>query len=962
MKRIITLAICLSFLPSLQAQKLEYDTDSKWFLGLNTGGTWNTTDVRNKTHIGWGFTLGRSFNYNYGKKFSFDLRLRYLGGKWYGQDYDTTSLNGYNPSYSPGGSVVQTYDTLGYTVNNFQAEVHELGLELVLHANGLRERTGWDPYIFGGVNIVWNQTYGDLYNQDTLFFNNSFYNYSPDGMSKPEWKEMSDGIYDTALDGSHQTDYNVNFMPSLGIGLAYQVGPRFSLGIEHKTTFALKDVFDGYEDNTLRWGMFENDIYHYTALMLKFNFRSRATVEHKEPEVVDCLKPAIDVQQPRGKRINTSSPVYEYAAVVSQVATASNLQLSINGELSNNFTYDATSSKVNSSFALVLGENRVKLTASNECGTVSETVVIFYEECVPPTVVITMPNTPKTVVEQPAYTVFAQLTHPGDIIYSINDRPLNNYNYNEETNTFSSTITLTEGINRIKIQTSNECGTAEQTVEVEYVKCDAPKISTTYPGNVVTAENKTFDLVAQFENIIAKNQITLKLNGVVQVFTYTTATKKLTKRLTLSEGVNVVEIIAKNECSEVVEIINIDYNPCVTPKITMIAPQTSEVSTQTPVYTVQATIDNINFPSQVQVKVNGQTVTNGFYNMVTDVFTKDISLSPGSNNVTLTVTSDCGTVNTSFVVNYTVPQIDNNITICFKGQQMVIKESQWAAYQSQGATQGECPPVVDNNMTICFKGQQMVIKESQWAAYQSQGATQGECPPVVDNNITICFKGQQMVIKESQWLSYQRQGAVKGDCPEVVDKEIVICLKGSTLTIKESQWLSYQRLGAVKGKCPEVVDEDLVICLNNKTITIKESQWIVYQKQGASKGKCRTPVVDVNITICLNGETLVIKESQWATYQSQGAVTGECPEQEVEQMITICHTNPNDPTDKQTIEIPISEWPAHQAHGDTQGQCAEAAVVGNDEKVICHNGVTKIIKKIEWIQYKMQGATEGACN
>jgi hypothetical protein len=540
MKRIITLVICLSFLPSLQAQKLDYDTDSKWFLGLNTGGTWNTTDVRNKTHVGWGFTLGRSFNYNYGKKFSFDLRLRYLGGKWYGQDYDTTSLNGYNPSFGPGGSVAQVYDTLGYTINNFQAEVHELGLELVLHANGLRERTGWDPYIFGGVNIVWNQTFGDLYNQDTLFFNNSFYNYSPNGMSKPEWKEMSDGIYDTALDGSDQTDYNVNFMPSLGIGLAYQVGPRFSLGIEHKTTFALKDVFDGYEDNTLRWGMFENDIYHYTALMLKFNFRARATADHIKPEEVDCLKPAINVQKPRGKRVNTSTPVYEYEAVVSQISTVSNLQLSINGELSNNFTYDPTSSKVNSSFALVQGENRVKLTASNECGTVSETVVIFYEECVPPTVVITMPASQKIVVEQPTYTLFAQLTHPKEIMYSINERPLNNYNFNEETNVFSSTITLTEGINRVRIQTSNECGTAEQIVEIEYVKCDAPKISTTYPGHVATAENKTFVLVAQFDNVVAKNQITLKLNGITQVFTYTTATKKLTKRLTLEEGVNFV--------------------------------------------------------------------------------------------------------------------------------------------------------------------------------------------------------------------------------------------------------------------------------------------------------------------------------------------------------------------------------------------------------------------------------------
>src|SRR5690606_7217839 len=196
--------------------------------GINAGGTWQTTDVKDKLHIGYGFTLGRSFNYNYGKKFSFDLRFRYLGGKWYGQDYDTTNVTG-NLGYDPTGNVVQKYDTtLGYTINNFQAQVHELGLELVLHANGLRERTGWDPYIFGGVNVVWNQTFGDLYNQDSSVFNNSYYNYSTNGMSKSECKGLSDDIYDSALDGSSQSNYNVNFMPSLGIGLAYQVGPRFS--------------------------------------------------------------------------------------------------------------------------------------------------------------------------------------------------------------------------------------------------------------------------------------------------------------------------------------------------------------------------------------------------------------------------------------------------------------------------------------------------------------------------------------------------------------------------------------------------------------------------------------------------------------------------------------------------------------------------------------------------------------
>ena len=77
--------------------------NSKWFLGFNTGATWSCTDVddswmwrNNENYLGpetkyespwgWGLTLGKSFNYDYGNIFSFDLRGRYLRGRWYGQN------------------------------------------------------------------------------------------------------------------------------------------------------------------------------------------------------------------------------------------------------------------------------------------------------------------------------------------------------------------------------------------------------------------------------------------------------------------------------------------------------------------------------------------------------------------------------------------------------------------------------------------------------------------------------------------------------------------------------------------------------------------------------------------------------------------------------------------------------------------------------------------------------------
>ncbi|MEY3425604.1 MAG: hypothetical protein RL679_962, partial [Bacteroidota bacterium] len=53
MNKFTTLVFCLllSFGASF-AQRIDYDNSSKWFLGFNLGGTWQTTDVQNKTNVG----------------------------------------------------------------------------------------------------------------------------------------------------------------------------------------------------------------------------------------------------------------------------------------------------------------------------------------------------------------------------------------------------------------------------------------------------------------------------------------------------------------------------------------------------------------------------------------------------------------------------------------------------------------------------------------------------------------------------------------------------------------------------------------------------------------------------------------------------------------------------------------------------------------------------------------------
>ncbi|MFM7724942.1 MAG: hypothetical protein ACKO7O_09145, partial [Bacteroidota bacterium] len=271
----ITYSALLTLLISLSAfgQRLDYDHSSKWFFGLNLGATWSCTDVKNYTPWeagGLGLTVGKSYNWKTGRYISFDLRGRYLHGWWTGQDKDTSNLSNYIS-----GPLSSYKDSFNMIAHNFENTQHRLAFELVLHANRFAERTNWDPYIFGGIGVTWRQTGANLYNGTDL------YNY-PDMVASGNLSNAittsMDDTYETRLDKSQ--GYTAKWMPSLGIGIGYIVGPRFTIGIEHKTTFTGIDDWDG----VISSNRVKNDWYHYTSVYFQFRFRTHEKAPNQEEQ------------------------------------------------------------------------------------------------------------------------------------------------------------------------------------------------------------------------------------------------------------------------------------------------------------------------------------------------------------------------------------------------------------------------------------------------------------------------------------------------------------------------------------------------------------------------------------------------------------------------------------------------------------------------------------------------------
>ncbi|MDG1148675.1 MAG: hypothetical protein P8N52_10270 [Crocinitomicaceae bacterium] len=490
MKKIITLGIFISFTLISFSQRLDYDNDSKWFFGLNVGAAWNTTDVKNQTNTGWGAIFGRSFNYNYGRTVSFDLRLRYLSGNWYGQDYDTTPLLGYNPEYNPAGNVSQQYDSLGYTINNFQTEAQELGLELAIHLNALRETTGWDPYIFGGANIVVNQAYGDLVYADSL--GQYTYNYSASGMSKPEWNLLSDGIYDMALDGSEQDKFNVDFMPSLGFGLGYQASPWLSLGVEHKTTFAMKDVFDGYVDPEKRWGLFENDVYHYTSAYLRFNLRKRNTHQGiekipivEEPQIIEepapCLPPVISIVAPAGSFSVVQTKKLVLKAIISNIQNASAVTVKLNGELQYEGAYNNTTNVFTKLLELSPRSNTIEISALTECGSRTKVIRVSYQPCSSPEITLITPRQKNSVASKNTASIQAKITGVSsveELKITVNGVLISGGSYIAQTGVYSNLISLKPGKNSVIYTVTNNCGVVSDQCTITNQTSTPPKMIT----------------------------------------------------------------------------------------------------------------------------------------------------------------------------------------------------------------------------------------------------------------------------------------------------------------------------------------------------------------------------------------------------------------------------------------------------------------------------------------------------
>ncbi|MDX1651255.1 MAG: hypothetical protein R3277_02110 [Brumimicrobium sp.] len=662
------------------AQRFDYDNNSKVYFGFNFGRTWHSSDVQNlkdRFPLGAGFIFGTSINQNYGNALSFDLRLRYLGGNWYGQDTDTTGMISQNTAVS------NIYDTIGFAVQNFKSTQHMLSLELALHFNRFRERTGLDPYIFGGIDLTATRTRGDLLNNGVPY----------DFASDPSGGQLNND-YNVPLDKNPAGDpYSLtasetNFLPSLGIGLGYYFGPRFSVGFEHKSTFFNNDYFDGTtvnQNGETNADVFKNDIFHYTSVYLRWYLKRRTSNVTYQPDIVDPVKPdinaytdnnrqqppVVEYTNPSSSPHTVNSPVYTLRADIRFVERAQDVSFFQEGIVNSNFTFNSMTDKFQSTVQLKPGQNVFRLRGVNQYGSDEDVMVINYvrediNTPVPPVVDITDPSANPETVSQPTYLLKADVKNvigKGDVSVIFNGQPLTNFNFTPTgLNNFSVNLNLNPGVNSFKITGTNTAGSDSDETTIIYQRAPLatpPIVDFLNPASTpVTVNSGNFNLIGSVKNVANKDQVTFIQNGNVNNnFSFNSGTGQFNSNVILQPGQNIFQLIGTNQAGtdQASVVINYQVAQPKPPVVSILDPASNPFVTYNNTKSFKATVLNVSQSNQVKMTLNGNNYTSFNFDVNTGILTTILPLQLGSNVIKVTGTNSDGTDSKQTTIVYAKP-------------------------------------------------------------------------------------------------------------------------------------------------------------------------------------------------------------------------------------------------------------------------------------------------------------------
>jgi hypothetical protein len=322
------------------------------------------------------------------------------------------------------------------------------------------------------------------------------------------------------------------------------------------------------------------------------------TIVYNAP--VTTPAPVVTITSPTSNPFNTNVNSAAITATVLNVASASEITVSVNGTNAA-FNYNAATHAVTLNPALVAGANSIAVLAANAGGSDSKAITVIYTApatVLPPVVTITSPTANPHNISANTFTVKAtvlNVTSAAQIKVFQNNNPMTGFTYVAATKVLTFPANLNTGANWFKIKATNSAGSDSATVTIK-VNAQNPTGTTDSVGTGAPGKPG--------KGIIGG---TLGGGGFGGGITSGGAT-------TSGGG----------------------------PDILLVTPSSNAALTTDAVYELLAKTE-VEGPANVKVKLNGAEFAGYSYNKVTKNISASLPLNPGANTVVIEATNSTGT-------------------------------------------------------------------------------------------------------------------------------------------------------------------------------------------------------------------------------------------------------------------------------------------------------------------------------
>ena len=275
-------------------------------------------------------------------------------------------------------------------------------------------------------------------------------------------------------------------------------------------------------------------------------------------------RPEVDIIKPGSDPYTSSNERVSIIATVKNVDRKSDITFRVNGRITNNFNFNASSRRVTASVDLENGNNTIDIKATNEAGSDSDDTVIRYNAVERPEVTIIRPNSDPYTSSTSSVSITARVEHvdnKNDITFKVNGRTTNNFNYNPSSGSVTASVDLENGNNTIDIKATNEAGSDSDDTVVKYNRptrpvskpggnliVRTPTVTITQPHeSPFTVGTTQVAILATINNVKAKRDITFTVNGrTISNFEYNANRNTFEGVITLQRGENNIIITARN--------------------------------------------------------------------------------------------------------------------------------------------------------------------------------------------------------------------------------------------------------------------------------------------------------------------------------------------------------------------------------------------------------------------------------